>query len=339
MLRCLMMVVFLVGTIGWQANAQKVSSSCELEDVPSVDSLLWEDARLLAERQQLSSENISLIPGGMSLPDSLIRPIFDALVAVHNAAGLSARREVVENYNIHVLESNPFGIELVVAEEAPWLGNLLDSKEDIDPVFDELLLQYKLQIQEHFRQTYGDWVVRLVATDGSIHAAQVQNEFLEIEGVELVRQSVLGGSLWQDIVYTEKEDHRELVYRYSWGSCNTGCAFDHFWKFRIYEDCSVEFVDQFGTPLAVADLERLIQVSLFPNPSADLVNISLLGPTQRVLQMGLYDARGRLLQSRELYATDGHFGTRVSLQSLPVGMYFLSFQDGNSVLTAKVMRW
>ncbi|MEM9917378.1 MAG: T9SS type A sorting domain-containing protein [Bacteroidota bacterium] len=318
-------------------SGQRVTSSCELE--PGItDSLLTLDAERIAFQNYLQQQQESTINSiDSALWSATTETIYRALAAVYNAEAIPARKDIFATYNIHALALDVHRIELWVDDQNTWLNAVLEDSKTSVPALDALIEQHGLVAEESFIQTNGGQVLRLWSQQ-ALNFYELEADFERIQSVRDARPVYLGEDLSKNITFEQKADHVELTFRYSWGSCETICAFDHFWRFEIYDDCSVQFIENFGTPLAVANLERLIEVSLFPNPSADLVNISLLGPTRKVLLMSLHDARGQLLQSMELNANDGHFSTQLSLYELPIGVYFLSFQDDSSILTEKLFK-
>ncbi|MEL7162882.1 MAG: YHYH protein, partial [Bacteroidota bacterium] len=76
-------------------------------------------------------------------------------------------------------------------------------------------------------------------------------------------------------------------------------------------------------------------VSIFPNPAADLIAVQLLGLAERDYAVELRDASGRLLRDRTILRgqTIAYFDT----QTLYRGVYFVWVVGGNTELTRKVV--
>ena len=66
-------------------------------------------------------------------------------------------------------------------------------------------------------------------------------------------------------------------------------------------------------------------ISMYPNPTGDIINIKLEKTTPA--QMNIYDATGRLVNKHAIQ----EINNTVSVQSLPAGIYQVEFiQAGNS---------
>ena len=66
-----------------------------------------------------------------------------------------------------------------------------------------------------------------------------------------------------------------------------------------------------------------------PNPSAGLFELSLQNAPD-ALRVQVFDATGRLVQSREFHPAGGQFNATLDLQDLPQGTYLLRLSDGEN---------
>lgn len=77
--------------------------------------------------------------------------------------------------------------------------------------------------------------------------------------------------------------------------------------------------------LGVGESER-IQVELFPNPSAEYLNLS--GNLSEISDLVLYDTHGRLMKQISI----SEINSPISLKELESGIYLLSFNKGTQVI-------
>ena len=93
-----------------------------------------------------------------------------------------------------------------------------------------------------------------------------------------------------------------------------------------------EFVAQvWGLPLAIDDFEYLTNVSVYPNPSSDVVNIS----SEIALdEIDIITINGQVLQQIKNPASHNN---QYTIDNLPKGFYFLKLSTSNSSVTKKVL--
>jgi len=91
------------------------------------------------------------------------------------------------------------------------------------------------------------------------------------------------------------------------------------------------FVAQ-GGDVGIGTLEDL-NVSVYPNPTVDMVNIELNDSFNENVTVSLYDLNGQLLR------TEGASGKLIQVErgALPVGNYLIKVNDGNTVASTKVI--
>lgn len=73
------------------------------------------------------------------------------------------------------------------------------------------------------------------------------------------------------------------------------------------------------------------QVSVYPNPFDDLVNVAIDLPTNGKLLLNVYDLVGKLISQKEVAIHSGKENTRLSLAHLAAGNYVLNaiFETGD----------
>jgi hypothetical protein len=89
--------------------------------------------------------------------------------------------------------------------------------------------------------------------------------------------------------------------------------------------------------LAIKD-EGAILINLYPNPTQSDVNITIdyQNVPQQEVTMSLYDASGKLLESKQVNSTQH----QISLQNYPTGIYYLrmSSLENKTMKEVKILR-
>ena len=128
-----------------------------------------------------------------------------------------------------------------------------------------------------------------------------------------------GSSLVWDATSAKEGNHKIYV---------RVCDSDGYWSNRVVVTYKIVKSDD---PVAV-DAHTLTQVSIYPNPTSDILNISLKN-AEEIETADMYDMTGKKVKSLELVS-----GTnQVSITDLPKGMYIVRMQTSDAVMTEKVM--
>lgn len=85
--------------------------------------------------------------------------------------------------------------------------------------------------------------------------------------------------------------------------------------------------------LGLADVGSIEELSLYPNPTEDLVNLRFSIGSNENASVVIRDLSGKTLQKNELLAQQGANLVMVDVSELAAGMYFLQLQIGNSEKT------
>lgn len=112
------------------------------------------------------------------------------------------------------------------------------------------------------------------------------------------------------------------------GSPSNGNAY--FRNVRIYDgSCDGSDVDLVVREITFGDeAEGLIsELFIAPNPASTMINVSFSIPQSQEVNMSVVDMAGRTLMSRNLGAQEGYLQEKVSVQSLPEGVYLLKVGD------------
>ncbi len=201
-----------------------------------------EDAGILAVKYANK-----LNDGAISISQTYYDEILAALLAVYNSTDLPERDSVVTLYPIHAKNSESIhqllmNLDGTLSWVDEWrMGNKITNQPDID----QLVSDYDLEIQV-LDDTPNNITV-LITSILPINILNLANNFKQINGVSsaAVKEAEFDGN---DIQYYKDNIFRELIFSVGYGDCQNSCEFRRYWRFLIYIDCSVEFLESYGDP-------------------------------------------------------------------------------------------
>lgn len=270
---------------------QPVVSSCTAPD--SIRNRYQDDADRLAIRTiyQLQSSDTAQIRIIEPLSDTFLR----ALLAVYNATSLSASDTVttmflsemdVDSANfmapgIHTIYYSPALRDLVltVDPQQPWVQELYQNHLPTgEGTIDSLMSYFHLAYQGTESGPFNTYNIYLKA-DSNLNIQELARLFREVNGVFNV---VVGlsdthpGEDPNDLEASIDSGYVDLVFRHAWGDCPSGCTSRRFWEFKVYPDCSVEFVKSYGDPFYPSGIGQETvtnAVTVSPNPFTEFVEL------------------------------------------------------------------
>lgn len=304
------------------AVAQKVPSFC------TADSSILAKYKDDADRLALNM----IYRNNLSLTDSIIIPqkhseiVLKALIAVYNATSLPARDSVVELFDIHTF-LNPVmnSIYLEADSGLSWMHQLRSGHIPTgNPAIDSILANYQLSFDQYYDHfDLSRWHSVIFKSNRNYNLPPMASLFKAIPGVWFSDpNSFIGdGNNIKDSVYT---DHVELVYSIGLGDCPCGCTQRHYWKFNVYNDCSVEYAGSYGNDLYKNN------ITVGPNP---FINTVFIRGLSQPFNYSLSDLNACVLMSGQSSAD------RISnLDKLTPGLYILTIQANNQTLKFKIIR-
>lgn len=104
---------------------------------------------------------------------------------------------------------------------------------------------------------------------------------------------------------------------------------------NIVADTTV--VDQRVIPIPMEEKLPQPQLEVFPNPLVQEATIRFYLPTKGVARVLIFDLNGQLLTEQKADNRNGWNTTRLDATQLPAGMYYVTLQTPEGVLTKKVM--
>lgn len=331
MRKLLTFVAFCILTLFSALQAQPVVSSCMAPD--SIAERYRTDADQLAYfkiyRQHLAEKDSVEIPQAHT--DTVLR----ALLAVYNATSLPARDSVVDMFPIHVFPRPILNrVSLAADSSLPWMVQLRAGHIPTgDATVDSLLSRYHFTAVTGYT-TYSNlfyWHVVHLQSDSNYNVNALVKEFQPLPGMfsaEIESPAGDGSSIW-DSIYS---DHVELTYELAWGDCPSGCTVFHAWRFKVYFDCSVEFMGSYGAPVPYTGINELSAADLQLSPNPFTTSLQVKG-VPGAFRYGFINLLGEeVLQG---VSPDGVIN---GLDALPAGLYLLRVVDGERLMVVKVMK-
>lgn len=278
-----------------------------------------------------------------TLDSTLYQTIKRCASAVYNSQ-LPARDTIVNQLDISQFQPiNLRQIELQLDTAHPWAaqfvkGNLSGTT---NPFINDLVIQHGLTLDSITWMP--PWVtthqakVRLKSTQ-FYNTQAIAKYFAAIDGVVFANAVTPSGDGSQ-IIYQYLGGEHILTFRYGWGNCPGGCTFKRDWRFKIYIDCSVEFVSSYGDELPLVAIQELPidswQVS--PNPAQENVQIT----TQHDWVPGQYNitissTQGSILwQEAPMLLSQNQY--QIPVFDFPNGVYILKVMNQHSFGIQKIM--
>jgi hypothetical protein len=319
-------------------KSQTVPSSCTAAD--SIVKLYYDDADRLAIKHTF---NFNLpYKDSVTINKPLHKTYIKALLAVFNATNLPARDTVVQ-LKIHANLGFVLNNVLFTADSSLlWMKNL---RNNISPTgyspLDSLMNKYYLTKQQYYpmSSSMGDMVV--LKSDTNFNALALSDIMdVCVPQINIVEANGLFGDGSQ-ITDSLNTSFTELTYSFGWGDCPAGCISRRFWSFRVFNDCSVQYIGSYGSSLpagfmtvGIVKEESFKGVNVYPNPVKDLLYVNgeadFLGRTD----LKISNALGQIVYSKN----DINLNEQIDLSFLKAGIYYLKLESKNDQKMYKIIK-
>jgi hypothetical protein len=277
--KILLLIIIYCCTLS--TNAQIIPSTCIASD--SVKNLYQKDADRLAV-QKFFRRNLDL-KDTIEIPKIHSDTILNALIAVYNLQGVSAKDTVVSQLNLHTFH-NPFLDELFFMADSnlSWMqqfrnGSLITGNSTIDSLLSKLSLNLKSYSTLSWAFAYHMVVLH---SNNLYNIIPLTKQIELIPGVQYSGPQEVAGS-GDNILDSIHTNHVELTYVKGWGDCHNFCINERFWKFKVYFDCTVEYMGSYGStidfyvpPLSLQHVQPVLpnkNISVSPNPFLNSIKI------------------------------------------------------------------
>ena len=311
----------------FQVSAQRIQSSCTASN--NVKIIYQNDADQMALRR--INENKFPAQDSINIPFSHTDSILKVLLAVYNLKTPEADT-VARILKIHTFPKYDLNTCMVFADStAAWMLKL---KNKITPcgqsTIDALISTYNLKYSYSPNGLNSSHVI-IFRSEKNLNMPILAEYFRSIPGVNMVFSNLYAGD-GNDITAKWYDDYIQLLYRYAWGDCPSGCSFAHFWKFNIYPDCSVEFISSYGDklPNTSIEFESNPSITLQPNPfNNNLTITNTQGPVHiKIINM----------QSALVYDAYTESNKLNDLGDLASGIYYIQITDAGKSTWIKAIK-
>lgn len=310
---------------------QVVTSSCTAED--SIMQKYTADADRLTVRDSYAY-NLPYMDS-IEISQTYSDTLLNALIAVYNATSLPARDTVVSMYEVHAFPNPNINLFAVAADSNLfWMQQL---KNGVFPTgnstIDSLSNLYNLYVYNYlnFNGLFSYDVVYF-QSDSNYNVLVLSTLYQSIPGVVYTEPGGWGGD-GNNITSTINTDHVELIYSIGWGDCPSGCISRRFFKFKVYYDCSVEFVNSYGSILpffAGIEQNESVSMQISPNPFDNVLDFKGLNVNSDYIlfnSVGQEIVRGQIIDNQ-----------LKNLESLPAGQYIIELKNEGQTSRFKVMK-
>jgi hypothetical protein len=318
--------------------AQPVQSFCS--GPASLQNQYNEDAWYIAHDVQSLSDSIYMTHT-LDIPIGVKNKVLDCLLAVYNA-DLPARDTVIQKFNIHALKKIDLQLfELYLDTTHAWTHKVLNNMPGAtgNVYMDSLANRYGFEVE--FVQMFPAWVedfdalVR-IKTSEYVNTQYLANILGQLQGVAFSNAYTYGND-GDRIFFKQRDTFAEVTFRHGWDDCPGGCVNSRDWLFRVYDDCSVEFVSSYGDLLLpINELPAVtFTTKIFPNPATDQLNIEMHDLKGDMVQLQLLGVDGRQLEYYILPTFNGGITKKLDISNLKSGVYSLTLTNENQVFSQK----
>ncbi|MEA1873309.1 MAG: T9SS type A sorting domain-containing protein [Bacteroidota bacterium] len=313
---------------------QIVESSCEAPD--SIVEKYQDDAAALTLRKFY--ENDLPWADSIEIPDAHSDTVLNALLAVWNADELAARDTVVEMFDIHAgIDYSINMLTLKCDTTVSWVEQMENGSFPTgNDTINSLINNYYLSISNIINDTAYPHLYFFLTADSNYNMPQLSTLFENVSGV--ISVFAMSGNVahlfHENIEMDIYSDNVVLHYSFGWGDCPSGCLNWRFWDFKVYYDCSVEFIDSYGNalPFGSAGIQsKSTPIEIYPNPANDYVKIKGIGEQDIPLEYVIYNSAGVKVHSGKAIDTSIEFNSKLNN-----GLYILELYTKEKLIRKKI---
>ncbi len=320
-----LLLPILVLILALPGRAQIVSSSCDAPD--SVQQLYRDDIDRMAVRHAMKYN--TTWQDSARIEPARVQHYKDVLMAIYNASSLPASDTVTELLNIHtqVTEFALDEINIYADSNLSWMqAYMANALVTGDAQVDSLMQDYSLDSIAVYRFSSHN-VALWLFFEQNRNLFALGNKFEQLNGVVQATPHIYRGGNGGNITDTTYSGFTEITYQYGWVDCIIECWYHRYWVFRVYPDCSVEYIGSYGDvlPPDIGLRENdVLGISIYPNPFTDQLVIEHAEDDH--LEYQLYAVSGQPVARGSL----GEDPTIHLPTELPPGLYILQLKDTES---------
>jgi hypothetical protein len=298
----------------------------------------WDVANLaLAWLYQIKSPDTALI----DIPQWCQDTVWHGLAAIYNRHDLPEVDSVFNKYCIHSKQNVIIyrRLYIVVDTTYNWTNNWMNLQTATGiPELDSLLAKYGFTLTGFYHPHSGNnWDhYGILSTSQSINERVLCDSLESFPGIISATQEITGGSgLFDYLSFSDTNNVKYYTFALGYGLIDR-----YTWKFKVYQDCSIEFLGSgydYWPCLSLPEPVNCnilyaphftypsLKVEISPNPANDWVTIYLNSPEE--FSFRIVDCFGRTVLSG-----NGKEKCQVSLTGLSPGLYLVYLFKDNSLI-------
>lgn len=94
------------------------------------------------------------------------------------------------------------------------------------------------------------------------------------------------------------------------------------------------YLSFYFAPTSIEDLEQKNELNIYPNPSTDFIHFNLEKNNKKSLSIKIYDSQGRVIKEEKSI----HKNNIISIQDLPLGLYYLEINQSGKQYTSPFIK-
>lgn len=296
-------------------NAQIVQSMCSSTD--SITKLWKKEATRLTLRR---TYKIAGTYKDSVKPDPALQQRYlKALLAVYNATSIAETDTLFKQLFVRTRpDPEMHRLRVNASATLSWMIELFNNQAPTtNPVISNLMLKYNMSYL-YLQSVNNDVVVFM--PDSALNLPVLIPQYLSQGAISATNEATFDDT--RDITDSLTSNFVQLTYSYGWTNCNDGCDYRRTSTFKVYNDCSVEFLGTTGVSLHVGISKtpgENLQLN-FVNPSDNLLRF--IAPMQSGT-VRIYGSDGQLLQQFECTSTQNSY----TLDPLAKGIYLIELQS------------
>lgn len=260
--------------------------------------------------------------------------IWQGMAAIFNLTTITDRDSVFDNYCIHHESSNFIFSKIYVSVDTTY--NWTQSWQNLNTItgiasLDSLLSKYGFTVTNF--SSFGSNYATLT-TNQNINVLPLCDSIETFSGVIYAEPNASVG-FGNTITYNKVGNERFYNFTVGYGDCLSGCTSTHTFKFKVYNNCSVDYLGIFDNtalwdvlPIPVncnitTNIKKKINVTdfmIYPNPTQDFINMEVNNLQSTYYQ--IINPYGQIIQEGEFKNK-----TKVSFLNLTSGIYLIKLYN------------
>ncbi len=319
--------IILFFTITYSLNAQ-IPSNCIIP--PALQNNYDADVKHLA-LERIFNQN-SNYKDSIDVANNYQDTIWQGLSAIFNLTSVPQRDSVFDKYCIHQEASYFIYHSIYVA---------VDTSNSWTQQWQNLNITTGITLLDNLLSTYGFIVSNFTNLSSINYATLTSTQNINMiplcDSIETFtgvvysepKQPIGDGN---DLFYSKQGNERFYSFNLGLGDCPSGCTGSYTYNFKVYDDCSVDYLgvvenigfgDELPIPIncnittSIKNIDENAIFSIYPNP---VNNILIFSEPQKNIK--IYTIQGKLILSKEEHSSS------ISTEELTEGIYFIKSNQG-----------